>query len=129
MVEMPRRTLLAGGAGLLGLVIVGIGVEDAAAATASGPLRADYARSVGQTFTAARAGHTYRLTLQHIRDLIPTTAERRPHCFNLIFVPGGTAAVADGIYTLSSRGVPTRSLFLSRVGTGHSMQALVNRKA
>jgi hypothetical protein len=129
MTDMTRRTVLAGGIGLLTLAMVGSAPETVDAATRSAPVRADYAGSVGATFTASSDGHTHRLRLEHIRDLIPTTATQRPYCFNLIFVPVGSAALPDGIYTLSRRGAPTRDLFLSRVGIGHDMQALVNRKA
>ena len=126
--EVSRRGILVGG-GLVGAAVAALDpADDARAAGRTGPLRRHYARHVGAVFTLTRAGHTHRVHLRHIRDLRPTTAAHRPYCFNLIFAPAGPLVLPDGIYTVRRRGVPTHALFLSAVGAGHAMQAVVNRR-
>lgn len=125
--DVTRRTLLGGSAGLVGLALVGAGTAEAAAASTTGPLRADYAGSIGQIFTATRSGRTYRLRLTHIHDLTRTAPTHRATCFNLVFEPADRTALPDGIYRLTRRGGPTHDLFMSRIGRGRSVQAVVNR--
>ncbi|MCW2765669.1 MAG: hypothetical protein JWO11_1628, partial [Nocardioides sp.] len=84
-------------------------------------------KSVGRVFTARHGGHSVRVRLTDIRDLAPTTARQRPHCFILIFEPVGVARLQDAIYVISRNGVPTHRLFLSSFGSGDSLQAIVNR--
>jgi hypothetical protein len=135
MGDVSRRMFLGAGAGTLGLIALGIN-ESVAGATGTGstsamsaPLRADYAPWVGRVFTAARAGHTYRLTLTRIDDLSPTTAKLRSHCFAMVFTPVGKARLDDGIYTLRRTKAVTHKLFLSSLGTNGGMQAIINRSS
>lgn len=127
MHEPSRRAVLGAGLGSLALVIVGIDETAADAATGSGPVRRDYASSVGKVFTVHRDGHTNRLTLTAVHNLPHTSKADRQYCFSLLFKPAGRATPHDGIYTVQRAGVPTHSLFLGRIGTGHTLQAVVNR--
>ena len=127
MHEPSRRTVLGAGLGLLGLAVVGVDLPQAEAATTSGPTRKDYATSVGKAFTVAYRGANYRLTLTALQDLPNASTADSQYCFSLLFTPAGTTTLPDGIYTLKRTGVPTYSLFLGRVGTGRTLQAVVNR--
>lgn len=145
MGDVSRRAVLGAGVGTVGLVALGAaapaaeaavgtkgktGTTDSAAAKASpmsAPLRSDYAASVGRVFTATRDGHTHRVTLTHVQDLVHTTTKQRPHCFGLMFAPVGKAKLHDGMYVLKRKGVPTHKLFISAVGTEGDMQAIINR--
>jgi hypothetical protein len=127
MHEVSRRTALGAGLGLIGLAVVGVNESTAEAAGASAPLRSHYASSVRKVFTARHGGRTYRLTLTAVQNLPHSRAAHRPYCFSLLFTPAGRTVLPDGIYTLVRAGVPTHSLFLSRVGTGRTLQAVVNR--
>ena len=127
MHQPSRRAVLGAGIGSLALAIVGMNEAAADAATVSGPMRRDYAASVGKVFTVQHNGRTHRLTLTAVHDLPHTSVADRQYCFSLLFTPGGTAVLRDGIYTVQRTGVPTHSLFLARVGTGRALQAVVNR--
>jgi hypothetical protein len=127
MHEVSRRTALGAGLGLLGLAVVGVDESAADAASTSAPVRAHYASSTRKVFTARHGGRTYRLTLTAVQNLPHARAADRPYCFSLLFTPAGRTVLPDGIYTLVRSGVPTHSLFLSRVGTGRTLQAIVNR--
>ena len=131
MGDVSRRTALGAGAGVAGLLALGLGQTDADAAVASTtvPHRNHYKRSLGRVFTATYAGRTYRLRLHRIHDLTPTTAKQRAHSFTLVFTPVGAAHLPDAIYVLRSHAVAAHHLFLSAIGTDRGMQAVVNRKA
>jgi len=113
--------------GLLGLAVVGVDQSAADAATAPGPVRNDYASSVGKAFTVQYAGGSYSLTLTALQDLPNASAANSKYCFSLLFTPAGSSVLPDGIYALKRANVPTYSLFLGRVGTGRTLQAVVNR--
>jgi len=127
MHEPSRRTVLGAGLGLLGLVVVGVDEPTAEAATASAPARRHYAPAVGKVFTTHHAGRTYRLRLTAIQNLQHASSAHREQCFSLLFEPVGRAALHDGIYRLRRAGRPTHSLFLVRIGTRRTLQAIVNR--
>jgi hypothetical protein len=127
MHETSRRTVLGAGLGSLVLVIAGVDETGADAATASAPVRRDYASSVGKVFTVRHNGRTNRLSLTAVQNLPHASAANRQYCFSLLFTPAGRAVLHDGIYTVQRAGVPTHSLFLGRVGTGRTLQAVVNR--
>jgi hypothetical protein len=127
MLEPSRRTVLGAGLGSLALVFVGVDETAADAAPASAPVRHDYAPAVHKVFTAHHAGRSHRLTLTAVQDLPHASAAHRRYCFSLLFTPAGGTALPDGIYTLKRTGVPTHSLFLGRIGTGRTLQAVVNR--
>lgn len=128
-VQQPtRRTVLGAGLGALGLVIVGTGAPVAEAATAPAPLRRrDFTPSLRRVFVARRSGHTHRLRLTAIQNLRHSSAAHHDRCFSLLFTPTGRAVLPDGIYRLKAAGRPAQSLFLVRVGTGRTMQAIINR--
>ena len=126
MHEPSRRSVLAVGLGSLVLAIVGVD-ETADAATEAAPARRDYASSVGKVFTVQHAGRTHRLTLTAVHDLPHTSAAQRQRCFSLLFTPAGNSALPDAIYAPKRTNVPTHSLFLGRVGTGRTLQAVINR--
>ena len=94
----------------------------------SAPLRRTTPQAVGRVFTATRDGHTYRVKLTHIQDLVPTTAKQRPHCFGADVRAGrqGTAAGRD-VRVEAQAGCATHKLFISAVGTEGDMQAIINR--
>jgi hypothetical protein len=127
MHEPSRRTVLGAGLGSLALVIVGVNEAGADAATMSAPIRRHYGSSVGKVFTVHHGGRTHRLTLTAVQNLPHASAAHRQYCFSLLFTPAGRAVLHDGIYTVQRHGVPTHSLFLGRVGTGRTLQAVVNR--
>jgi hypothetical protein len=127
MPEPCRRTVLGAGLGLIGLAVVGVERSAAEAATASGPVRSDYASSVGKGFTVQYGGGTYNLTLTALRDLPNAKVAYSQYCFSLLFTPSGTTSLPDGIYAVKRPGVPTYSLFLGRVGTARCLEAVVNR--
>ncbi|HZC53222.1 MAG TPA: hypothetical protein VE441_12095 [Mycobacterium sp.] len=127
MHEPSRRTVFSAGLGLVGLMVVGVDAPGADAATAPAAVRRDYASSVGKVFTARHHGRIHRLMLTAVQDLPHTSAADRQYCFSLLFTPAGRAVLHDGIYTVQRAGVPTHSLFLGRVGTGRTLQAVVNR--
>jgi hypothetical protein len=132
MGDVSRRAVLLTGAGLAGVAALGLDEADAVGATTapnSTPVRSNYTKAVGKVFTAVHAGRTHRIRLTHVRDLAPTSAAQRPHCFNLIFAPTGKARLHDAIYVLDRPGVHTHTLFLSGIGTDGAMQAVVNRPA
>jgi hypothetical protein len=132
MGDVSRRAVLVTGAGIAGLAALGFNEVDAAGATTapnSTPVRSNYTKAVGKVFTAVHAGRVHRLRLTHVRDLSPTSAAQRPHCFNLIFAPTGKARLSDAIYVLDRPGVHPHALFLSGMGTDGAMQAVVNRPA
>jgi hypothetical protein len=130
-VFLSRRALLGTAAGAAGLAVMG--ATDAGAVglgrRASAPLRSDYTASVGRVFTARRGDRTVRLRLTEIRDGVQTSARNRARCFVLVFEPVDGSSVPDAIYDLRRRGVRTHRLFLSSLGTGHALQAVVNRPA
>ena len=126
-VEPSRRMVLGAGLGALGVAIVGVNQSSAEAATATGPVRSDYATSVGKVFTVPYNGSTMNLTLTAVQDLPNSTAANSKYCFSLLFTPAGSSVLRDGIYPLKRAGVPTYSLFLGRVGTARNVQAVVNR--
>ena len=127
MLEPSRRTVLGTGLGLLGLAVIGTGQLRADAAAARGPVRHDYTSSLRRAFTVHHAGRSHRLTLRAVQDLPHARAAHHRYCFSLLFTPAGRTALPDGIYTLRRAGVPTHSLFLARIGTGRTLQAVVNR--
>ena len=127
MYEPSRRAVLGVGLGSLVLAIVGVDETAADAATGAGPVRRDYASSIGKVFTVRHAGRTHRLTLTAVQDLPHTTKAQRQLCFSLLFTPVGGSVLSDGIYALKRTNVATHSLFLGRIGTGHTLQAVVNR--
>ena len=115
MSDVTRRAVLGAGAGVAGLVALGLGEGDADAATTfhAVPLRSHYTPALGRVFTASRGGHSYRLRLTAIRDLKPTTAKQRSHSFTLVFTPVGNAhRPVDGIYAITSRATVAHHLFL-----------------
>lgn len=113
------------------LGLIGVGGLDAPAEAASSrmPLRSQYVKSLGRTFTARHGGRRYQVRLSHIDDVAGATHAMREHSFNLIFTaPDG---MPDGVYAIARPGLRTHSLFLSRIGTVKrgraTMQALINR--
>lgn len=127
MHETSRRTILGAGLGFVGLAVVGVNPTTADAAPAAAPARHHYGHAVHKLFTVRHAGRRYRLRLTAVQSLQHATAAHRQQCFSLLFTPAGGAVLPDGIYRLVRRGVPTHSLFLARVGTGRTLQAVVNR--
>lgn len=127
MYEPSRRAVLGVGLGSLVLAIVGVDATAADAATDVGPVRRDYASSVGKVFTVRHAGRTHRLRLTAVQHLPHTRAAQRQQCFSLLFTPTGGRELPDGIYALKRTNVRTHSLFLGRIGTGRTLQAVVNR--
>ena len=96
MHEPSRRAVLGAGLGLLGLVVVGVDESAAEAATASAPVRADYAAAVHQVFTVRHGGRIHRLTLTAIQNLPHTRAAARQRCFSLLFTPAGSGVLRCG---------------------------------
>ena len=132
MGDVSRRAVLGAGAGIAGLVSLGVSTVEADAAppvAGAVPARSHYTRALGRVFTAKHGGHTYRLRLTGIHDLTHTTAKLRPHAFTLVFVPVGRVRVPDAIYLLHSHNVGAHRLFLSSIGTARGLQAVVNRRA
>jgi hypothetical protein len=127
MQEPSRRTVLGAGLGLVGLAVVGTGETSAGAAPVAAPARHHFAPSVGKVFTARLGGHTHRLRLTAVHDLPHTSRSQRDRCFSLLFAPTGRAALPDGIYRLRLGRGAAHSLFLVHVGTGRTLQAIVNR--
>lgn len=127
MGDVSRRAVLGAGAGLIGLVVLGVDEPDASAATPRLPRRSDYSRSVRGVFTATHGKRTYKVRLTRIHDVAGTRAKQRESSFNLVFTPVGRTRLPDGIYAVRRRGVRPHTLFLSGVGTNGAMQALVNR--
>jgi hypothetical protein len=127
MFEPSRRAVLGAGLGLVGLAVIGTEQPAADAATPPGPVRHDYAWSMGKVFTVHHAGRSHRLTLRAVQNLPHASAAHHRYCFSLLFTPAGRTALPDGIYTVKRKGVPTHSLFLARIGTGRTLQAVVNR--
>ena len=128
MPETSRRTVLGAGRGLLGLVVVGVDETSAdAAAPARPPARRDFTTSLHKVFTTRHGGHLHRLRLTAIQNLPHARAAHRDVCFSLLFKPVGGAVLPDGIYHLKRAGRPAHSLFLVRIGTGTTLQAIVNR--
>jgi hypothetical protein len=141
MSEVSRRAVLGAGAGVLGLLFIGAETGSGPAPTSTPaakvaaepkakvplPTRSHYASSVGKAFTATAGEHTYKLKLAHIRNVSNTSAADSDECFNLIFTAAGKTQPPEAIYTLRRKGVVTQSLFVSRLGTDQSMQALVSR--
>ncbi|MBN9618926.1 MAG: hypothetical protein J0H43_04240 [Actinobacteria bacterium] len=128
MPHVSRRAMLGAGFASVGLGVAGVmGVEApvADAAPVSPPCRSHYSKSQGRTFTATQGKRVYQLKLVHIRDIAGATAKQGDRCFNLVF--SAAKRMPDGVYTLTRAGVPTHTLFLSRIGTELTMQALVNR--
>ena len=128
MPHVSRRAILGAGFASVGLGMAGAMGATAPAADAAPVVRlsrSHYAKSQGRTFTATHGKHVYHLKLLHIHDVAGTTAKQRDRCFNLVF--GATGRMPDGIYTLARAGVLTQTLFLSRIGTDPTMQALVNQ--
>ena len=128
MPEISRRTVLGAGLGLLGLVVVGVDEAGADAATVARPLeRRHFAGSLHKVFTTRHGGRTHRLRLTGIHNLPHARAAHRQVCFSLLFTPVGGAVLPDGIYHLKRAGRPADALFLVRIGTGTTLQAIVNR--
>lgn len=127
MREPSRRTVLGAGLGLLGLAIVGVDGSVAEAATTTAPVRGDYTSAIRKEFTVQHGGRTRRLTLTAVQNLPHARAAHGRYCFSLLFTPVGRTALPDGIYRLKRPGLPAHSLFLARVGTGRTLQAVVNR--
>lgn len=127
MQQPSRRTVLGAGLGLLGLVVVGVDESNAEAATAAAPARHQYTPALGKVFTTHHAGRTDRLRLTAIQNLPHASPAHREQCFSLLFEPLGRAVLHDGSYPLRRPGQPTHSLFLVRIGTGRTLQAIVNR--
>lgn len=139
MPEVSRRAVLGGGAAIVGGLAVGLGptLLDPTAADAAGAAhkrkrklkpgltRAHYEPAVGKVFTLERNGRIHKARLTRISKLANTTAKQHESCFNLIFTPH--RRIPEGIYTVRRRGVHTHRLFLGPLGTGTTMQALVNR--
>ena len=127
MHKPSRRAVLGAGLGSLALAIVGVDETAADAATVSAPVRRHFASSVGKVFTVQHGDRTSRLRLTAVQDLPHASAANRQYCFSLLFTPAGRGVLHDGIYTVQRAGVPTHSLFLARIGTGRTLQAVVNR--
>ncbi len=130
MVEVSRRVVLGAGVAAAGLVITGMpAVAEAAPARPRphGAQRSDYSRLIGRRFTAVSGTSRRALTLVAIKNLPRASAAQRETCFNLIFEPVGTRSLPEGIYRLQRSGARSNDLFLSGVGTGRTVQALVNR--
>jgi hypothetical protein len=128
MSEVSRRAVLRGGAGVVALAFLGLEAtpaEAAGAARAVAPRRRDYTPFVNETFIATHGRRSHRIKLLRIRDVQGAGKHQRDGSFNLIFAT--TRPLPDGIYAVHRRGVSSHSLFLSRVGTEPTMQALVNR--
>lgn len=128
MNEPSRRTVLGAGIGLVGLAIVGVDARTADAATSTAPMRSQYTPSVGRVFTVRHGGRAHRVTLTAVQNLPHTRPADRQYCFSLLLIPAGRTDLPDGIYTLERSGVPAHSLFLSRIGTGRALQAVINRR-
>ena len=126
MPDASRRAVLGTGLGLVALAVVGVDRSAAGAATTPALLRSQYVPALNAVFTAQRGGQAWRLTLTAIQDLPFATAQSQC-CFSLFFTPAGGAVLTDGIYTLTRAGVPTHALFLGRVGTRRTVQAVVNQ--
>jgi len=128
MPEASRRTVLGAGLGLLGLAVVGVDESSADAAVVAVPLeRRHFTTSLHKVFTTRHGGRTHRLRLTAIQNLPHARAAHRQVCFSLLFTPVGGAELPDGIYHLKRAGRPAHSLFLVRIGTGTTLQAIVNR--
>jgi hypothetical protein len=127
MQETSRRTVLGAGLGLLGLAVIGVDEAGAEAAAAPVPARHLFAPSLGKVFTAQLGNHTHRLRLTAVDDLPHTGRAYRDRCFSLLFTPTGRHELPDGIYRLRRPGGANHSLSLVRVGTGRTLQAVVNR--
>jgi hypothetical protein len=127
MHEPSRRTVLGAGLGLLGLVVVGVDAPAAEGVSVLAPQRRHYTPALHKAFTVRHAGRSLRLTLTAVQNVPHTSPAHRQDCFSLLFTPAGRTVLPDGIYMLKRAGVPTHSLFLSRVGTGRTLQAVVNR--
>ena len=128
MPETSRRTVLGAGLGLLGLVVVGVDDSTAEAApTVHPPARRDFTPLLHKVFTTRHGGRTHRLRLTAIHNLPHAAAAHRQQCFSMLFTPVGGAVLPDGIYHLKRAGRPAHSLFLVRIGTGTTLQAIVNR--
>jgi hypothetical protein len=127
MHEPSRRTVLGAGLGLLGLVVVGVDAPAAEGVSVLAPQRRHYTPALHKAFTVRHAGRSLRLTLTAVQNLPHTNVADRQCCFSLLFTPAGSAVLHDGIYAVRRTGVPTHSLFLGRVGTGRTLQAVVNR--
>lgn len=130
MPDFSRRGVLGSGLGVTVLGLIGLGGFDSASAAPRRQLRrSQYLKSVGRTFTAQHGGRGHELRLNRIDDVQGATGAMREGSFNLIFT--ARSAMPDGVYAMSRPGVPTHSLFLSRVEqTKHdrfTMQALINR--
>jgi len=131
MESFSRRAVLAATAGATALVAVGPVTAGAApvGGSASAPLRSEYEHSVGRIFTASNGAHTIGMRLTSIRDVVPTSARQRAHCFILVLEPVDSVSAPDAIYVLRGRGVATHRLFLSAFGTDNAVQAIINRPA
>jgi hypothetical protein len=127
MIDVPRRAVLGAGLGAIGLAVIGVDAPDASAAASSLPRRSHYLNSVGRTFVATSGRYKHKVRLARIHNVAGGPAKRRDESFNLVFVVARGRQLADGTYTITRKGVRTHRLFLSRLGDGASMQAVVNR--
>lgn len=125
-----RTVLLFAGVGLLASAVGG-GELLVHHGPTSGPVRHPLLRSrftpgLGKRFTASGPGGRHRLVLAEVLD-VTHAAPSSERSFNLIFHVVGSSRPAEGIYQLTSTGLPAASVFLSPVGQrGTALQALVN---
>jgi hypothetical protein len=125
MAEATRRGVIRGGVIVLGAAALGFDTVLGGAATAA-PSRSAYASSIGEIFEASSRRATVRLRLTHADDMTAPGAARRSQTYALIFEPVEGERPDDGIYALRRQGVPTHDLFVSAVGPGKTVQAIVN---
>jgi hypothetical protein len=140
MADVARRTALLGGAGALGVVALGVRLQDTEAprgrtsparpatvpAHAQLLLRSHFTAAVGAPVLARHSTAAHRLKLVSIADVQGARSAERQ--FNLLFEAIGRGGPAEGIYEVTGARIPDTTLFLSPVGTGRNrrLQALVN---
>ena len=130
MPHVLRRTAISAGA----VVAVGLsGAGSAAARTAepgggaAGPRRSDFADSVGTVFTLTARGRRTRARLISV-DTPAAGAARPDLCFTLVFAPLSGRVLPDRIYHVHRAGRRAQQLFLSGLGTGNRLQAVIDRR-
>lgn len=129
MADVTRRRVIRGGAAVLGATALGFDTVIGGGAASATPSRSDYASSIGKVFEAFDRDGTTRMRLTHADDATPAGAPSRFRSFVLVFEPVDGRGLDDGIYGVRRRGVPTHDLFLSNIGGGVTLQAVVNGTA
>lgn len=126
MAETTRRDVIRGGVVVLAAGALGFDTVLGGGAATAAPSRSDYTSSIGEIFEASNRRGTVRLRLTHADDMTAPGATRRSQTYALIFEPVEGERPDDGIYALRRQGVPTHDLFVSAVGPGKTLQAIVN---